>query len=150
MGKLKGPKVHTLIVQYGSHKYHKSKDKYKIKSHAHPNKEWYTKHFTDAFGSKGEKGRKWEKCTYCHKGFHPDSTCMKKKDLMTQIIKQNNLGDRILEGSKKKKTKDQNPKKGNYSHALISINSSPNDWIVDSRESHHMDASKIVYYSLDA
>jgi hypothetical protein len=29
MGKIKGPKVHALIMQDGSHKYHKSKDKYK-------------------------------------------------------------------------------------------------------------------------
>jgi hypothetical protein len=27
MGKMKGPKAHALNVQYGSHKYHKSKDK---------------------------------------------------------------------------------------------------------------------------
>jgi hypothetical protein len=39
MGKIKGPKVHALTVQYGIHQYHKSKYKYKGKSHAHPNKE---------------------------------------------------------------------------------------------------------------
>jgi hypothetical protein len=33
---------------------------------------------------------------------------------------------------------------------LIAINSSPDAWIVDSGESHHMDASKEVYYSFDA
>jgi hypothetical protein len=27
MGKIKGPKAHALTVQYGSHQYHKSKDK---------------------------------------------------------------------------------------------------------------------------
>jgi hypothetical protein len=51
-------------------------------------------------------------------------------DQMAQILQQNNLGDCIPEGSKKKKPEDQNPKKGNSSHALIAINSSPNDWIV--------------------
>ena len=69
---------------------------------------------------------------------------------MTQIIQKNNLVDRIPEGAKKKKPKDLNSKKDNSSHALISINSSLNTWIVDSRESHHMDASKEVYYSLYA
>ena len=58
MGKIKGPKVHALTVQDGSHKDHKSKSKYKWKAHAHPKKEGYTKPFTDAFRSKGEKGRK--------------------------------------------------------------------------------------------
>jgi hypothetical protein len=37
---------------------------------------------------------------------------MKKKiDLMTQILQQINLGDRIPDDAKKKKPEDQNPKK---------------------------------------
>jgi hypothetical protein len=69
---------------------------------------------------------------------------------MSQILQKNNLGDRIPKGAKKKKPEDLNPKKGNSIHALISINSSLDVWIVDSRASHHMAASKEVYYSLDA
>ena len=88
---------------------------------------------------------------YCHKGLHLESTCMQKQiDLMSQIIQQNNLGDRIPEGAKKKKPKDMNPKKGNYSHALISINSSLDAWIVDLGALHHMDSTKEFYSSLDA
>jgi hypothetical protein len=151
MGTIKGPRAHALTMQDGSHKYQKYKDKYKWKAHAHPKKEGYTKPFIDASRSKGEKGRKGEKCTYCHKGFHPKSTCMQKQiDIMTQILQKNNLGYHIPEGAKKKKPEDQNSKKDNSSHALIAINSSPDAWIVDSGESHHMDASKVVYYSLDA
>jgi hypothetical protein len=70
MGTIKGPRVHALTVHDGSQKYWKYKNKYKRKSHAHPKKEGYTKPFTDASESKGEKGRKGEKCRYCHKGFH--------------------------------------------------------------------------------
>jgi hypothetical protein len=151
MGIIKGPRVQALTVHDGSHKYHKYKDKYKQKSHAHPKKEGYTKPFTDASGSKGEKGRKGEKCTYYHKGFHSESACMqKKKDMMSQILQQNNLGDRILEGAKKKMLEDLNSKKGNSSHALIAINSSHDALIVDSGKSHQMAASKVVYSSLDA
>jgi hypothetical protein len=51
---------------------------------------------------------------------------------MNQILQQNNLGYSIPEFSKNKKPEDLNPKKGNSSHALISINSSLDDWIVDS------------------
>jgi hypothetical protein len=102
-----------------------------MKAHANPKKEGYSKPFTDASGSKGEKGRKEEKCTYFHKGFHPESACMQKQiDLMTQILQQNNLGDRTPEGAKKK-PEDQNPKKGNSSHALIVNKSSPDAWIID-------------------
>jgi hypothetical protein len=106
MGTIKGPRVHALTVHDGSHKYQKSKDKDKHKSHAHLKKEGYTKPFTDASRSKGEKGRKGEKCTYYHKGFHSESACMKKQiDLMSQIIQQNDLGDRIPEGAKKKQAR---------------------------------------------
>jgi hypothetical protein len=107
MGKIKGPKAHALTVQYGSHQHQKSKDKGKRKSHANPKKEGYSKPFTDASGSKGEKGRKGEKCTYCHKGFHPESACMEQKIyLMNQILQQNNLVYRILEGAKKNNPED--------------------------------------------
>jgi hypothetical protein len=51
---------------------------------------------------------------------------------MTQILQQNDLGDCIPEGAKKKKLEDQNPKKDNSSHALISIKFFPDAWIVDS------------------
>jgi hypothetical protein len=87
MGVIKGPRAHALTMHDGSHKYQKYKDKDKWKDHAHMKKEGYTKPFTDASRSKGEKGRKGEKCTYCHKGFHSESTCIQKKiDLMSQIL----------------------------------------------------------------
>jgi hypothetical protein len=57
---------------------------------------------------------------------------------------------RIPEGAKKKKPEDLNSKKSNSSHALIAINSSPDAWIIDLGASHHMVASKELYYSLDA
>jgi hypothetical protein len=131
MGTIKGPGAHALTMHDGSHEYKKSKDKYKRKSHVHTNKEGYTKPFINASRSKGEKGRKGEKCTYCHKGFHSESACMQKKiDLMSKIIYQNNIGYRISEGVEKNNPKDLNPKKDNSSHALISINSSPDAWII--------------------
>ena len=57
MGTIKGPRAHALTFHDGSHKYQKSKDKDKWKAHAHLKKEGYTKPFTDASRSKGEKGR---------------------------------------------------------------------------------------------
>jgi hypothetical protein len=87
MGTIKGPRAHALTVHDGSHKYNKCKNKYKRKSHAHTKKEGYTKAFNNASRSKGEKGRKGEKCTYYHNGFHLESACMKKQiDLMSQIL----------------------------------------------------------------
>jgi hypothetical protein len=72
MGKIKGPKVHALTMHDGiCHQNQKSKEKHQRKAHANPKKEGYSKPFNDASGSKGGKGRKGEKCTYTHKGFHP-------------------------------------------------------------------------------
>ena len=53
---IKGPRAHALAMHDGSHKYKKYKDKYKRKAHAHPKNEGYTKPFTEASRSKGEKG----------------------------------------------------------------------------------------------
>ena len=49
-----------------------------MKEHENLKKEGYSKPFNDASGSKGVKGRKGEKCTYFHKGFHPEYACMNK------------------------------------------------------------------------
>jgi hypothetical protein len=104
MGTIKGPRAHALTMHDGSHKYHKYKCKDKRKSHAHLKKEGHTKPFTDASVSKWEKGRKGEKCTYCHKGFHSESACMKDQiDTISQILHQINVGYRIPKGAKKKK-----------------------------------------------
>jgi hypothetical protein len=79
MGKIKGLKAHALTVQHGrAHQYKKYKYKYKRKEHTNTKKEWYSKPFNDASRSKGGKGRKGEKCSYFHKGFHPEFTCMQK------------------------------------------------------------------------
>jgi hypothetical protein len=47
-----------------------------MKEHANPKNEGYSKPFNDASRSKGGKGRKGDKSTYFHKGFHLESACM--------------------------------------------------------------------------
>ena len=95
MGKIKPPKAHALVVHDGSHnKNHRSdsnqknqQQKDKGKAHSHPKKEGYTKPFNDSSGSRNEKGKKGDKFTYCHRGFHPESSCMKKTiDQMAEIL----------------------------------------------------------------
>jgi hypothetical protein len=56
----------------------------------------------------------------------------KEIDIMSQILQQNNLGDFIPEGAKKKKLEYLNPKNDNSIHSFISIKSSLDAWIVDS------------------
>eukprot|EP00253_Pinus_taeda_P001912 PITA_01912 len=158
MGKIKPPKAHALAIHDSSHnKHHRSdssqknqQQKDKGKAHSHPKKEGYTKPFNDSSGSRNEKGKKGNRCTYCQRGFHPESSCMKKQiDQMAEILQKHNLGDHIPQGAKKK-TEDPPHGRGNNFHALVAINSSPDAWIIDSGASHHMAAAKEVYSSLDA
>jgi len=60
---------------------------------------------------------------------------------MAKILQKNNLGDHIPEPTKK--TLEDQAKRGN-SHALISINCSPNAWILDLGASHHMGETKNI------
>ena len=59
----------------------------------------------------------------------------KKIDLMNQFLQNNNLGDQIPEGAKKK-PEDHAPKANH--HALFFVQSSPNAWIVNLGASHHI------------
>ena len=68
---------------------------------------------------------------------------------MAQILHNHNLWDHIPEGAKKK-PKYHASGKGNSSHSLIAINSSPYAWIVDLGTFHHMDSTKEFFSSLDA
>jgi hypothetical protein len=56
---------------------------------------------------------------------------------MAHALQQKNFGNFILEGVKKQKEEYHAPKKGNH-HALVTINSSYNSWIIDYGASHHM------------
>lgn len=100
IGKIRGTKAHALSMHDGNHNpNHKYKYKEKGKAHAKPKKEGYTKPFNDSFGSEGEEGKKGEKCFYCHRGFHLESSCMKKQidqmAQMAQIFQKYNSGDHI-------------------------------------------------------
>jgi hypothetical protein len=68
---------------------------------------------------------------------------------MAQLLQKNNLGNFIPEGAKKKKKEYRAPKKGNH-HAMVTINSSFDSWIIDSGASHHMAAKEEIFTSLSS
>jgi hypothetical protein len=138
MGLMKDPKAHALTMHDGKG------------SSKHNRKEGYSKPFNDSSGSRdssdSKKKKKGKQCSYCNKLNHKESTCMMKHiDLMAQTLQQNNLGNFIPEGVKKRKEEYPAPKKGNH-HALVAINSSSDSWIIDSSASHHM-ATKDDFFS---
>ena len=109
MGTLKNSKAHALIVH--------------AKGKANP------KPPDGSSGSKERKGTKGQSmCNYCHRGFHPESACMKKTiDLMVQTLQQHNLGDHIPENAKNKSGEKAPDPIGN-GHALIALHSAPQEW----------------------
>jgi hypothetical protein len=70
-----------------------------------------------------------------------------KRDLMTQIIQKNNLGDQIPEGAKKK-PEDHAPKVNH--HALFVFHFALVSWIMGSSASHHMAATQDILSYLNA
>jgi hypothetical protein len=152
MGIIKEPNENALDMHdINNTSNSKSKQKIKGKLHANPNKEGYSKPFDDSSGYKGGKGKKGKsKCGYCNHDYHLELACMKKWiDMLVYILQNNNLRDHILEATKKK-SKDKALAKGGNSHALIVINSYLDAWILYSRESHHMETTKNVLYSIFA
>jgi hypothetical protein len=147
MGEIKSSKVHALVVHESNKSNLKTKQKGKGKKDPEQRKEGNFKPFDESSSSKGGKGKKGKtKCGYCNHDYHPESSCMKKTiDLMVQTLQQNNLGDCIPENAKKKPG-DKAPQNRGNSHALISIHSSPDAWILDSGASHHMEATKMSYH----
>ena len=68
---------------------------------------------------------------------------------MARTLQQNNLGHHILESSMKKMEEKPSETRGN-DHSLIYFHSTPQEWIVDSEGSHHMDSSKKLFSSVHA
>ena len=89
--------------------------------------------------SKKNKGE-MSKCTYCSKGFHPESSCMKKQ------IEKNNIS---LPNSSKKREGGLNSEDKERFHALVVGTSSSPSFIIDSGASRHMVLTKEAFSSLD-
>ena len=87
------------------------------------------------------------KCTYCSKGYHPESSCIKKKiDMLTQILAKNNIS--LLDCSKKREG-ESNSEDRERVHALVVGTSSSPSFIINSGSSRHMVSTKEIFSSLD-
>jgi hypothetical protein len=97
MGVIKKSKAHALVAHVcSSSQNQKYKVKGKPKLREKSKKEWYSKPFNDSWRSKSGKQLKGNRCTYRNRGFHLESTCMKKKiDLMVHSLQKNNLREQI-------------------------------------------------------
>ena len=87
------------------------------------------------------------KCTYYSKGYHPKSSCMKKKiDMLTQLLEKNNIS---LPNCSKKREGGSNSEDRERVHALVAGTSSSPSFIIDSRASRHMVSTREVFSFLD-
>ena len=99
IGALKNSNPHVLTTQ-GSSK--KNKHKNKGKKDQENKKEGKQNSTDESLNFKASKGNKEnKKCSYCNRGFHPKSSCMKKTiDLMEQTLEQHHLENlfQIMQG----------------------------------------------------
>ncbi|KAH9291034.1 hypothetical protein KI387_044163 [Taxus chinensis] len=90
MGTLKNSKAHALVVHASEKNNSKSNQQFKgkAKKDSDPRKEGKPKPLDGSTGSKEKRDKKGNsKCTYCNRGYHPESSCMKKTiDLMAQSL----------------------------------------------------------------
>ena len=100
-----------------------------------------------ASGSK--KKKKFEKalCSYCMRGFHLEISCMKKIiDQMEKLLEQHNIA--FLEGARNTDYGEIIEDHDEICHALKASCSKSHAFLIDSRASNHMVASKEPFSSL--
>ena len=87
------------------------------------------------------------KCTYCSKGYHPESSCMKKQiDMLTQFLEKKNIS---LPNCSKKREGGSNSEDKERVHALVVGTLSSPSFIIDFGASIHMVSTREIFSSLD-
>jgi hypothetical protein len=88
MGAINSSKALALVVHEINKSNLKTKQKGKGKKDLEQRNDSYFKSFDDSSNSKGGKGKQGKtKCGYYNRGYHPESSCMKKTiDLMAQTL----------------------------------------------------------------
>ena len=88
MGALKNSKSHAFVVHESSKTNAKNKQKQKGKKESDKRKGDKNKSTEETSNSKvGKQKKDKTKCSYCGRGFHPESSCMKNTiDLMAQVL----------------------------------------------------------------
>src|SRR5713101_6208165 len=87
------------------------------------------------------------KCSYCSKGNHTESSCMKKQiDMLNQLLEKNGIS---LPESSKKREGGSSLDDRERVHALVPGTSSSPIFIIDSGASRHMVLTKEAFTSLD-
>ena len=85
--------------------------------------------------------------SYCSKGHHPESSCMKKKiNMLTQLLEKHNIS--LPEGTKKKERGPSFEDKERV-HALVASTLRSPSFIIDFGASRHMDSTRQAFLSLD-
>ena len=150
MGTIKPSKEQDLVA--GSSRVD-SKGKKKENSKMPPKQERdKTKSQEESLGSKKDPQKKknkgeMSKWACCSNGYHPESSCMKKKiDMLTQHLEKNNIS--LLECTIKREGRS-NSNDSERVHAVVAKNSRSSTFIIDSGASRHMVSTRETFSSLD-
>ena len=97
--------------------------------------------------NKDKKGKEKEKCTCFHKGWHPESSCMKKTiDTMAQLLEKNNIP--VLDIARKKDGNSSSNESKEKCHALVASTSNSSSFVIDSGASRNMVAKRDIFSSM--
>ena len=146
MGTIKA-KGQTLAMGFSN----ASKGKQKENNSKHPEKRKSekTKSNDDVSNppkEKDKKGKEKTKCTYFHKGWNPEISCMKKIiDQMAQLLEKNNIP--VPDGTRKKYGTSSSYNKEKF-HALVEGDSNSSTFIIDLGDSRHMVSTIYLFSSM--
>ena len=86
---------------------------------------------------KEKKGKEKAKCSYCHKGWHLEISCMKKTiDTMVQLLEKNNIP--VPDNARKRDGNSSSSEGQDKFHALVVGNYNSSSFIISLGASKHM------------
>ena len=97
----------------------------------------------DPSGSKRRKknGKGKKICSYCGRGFHPESSCMRRQlDEMALLLKKHNIS--APASARKDDSKEEDEEYQRKGHALKACCTSAHVFLIDFGASNHMAASR--------
>ena len=96
---------------------------------------------------KEKKGKEKAKCYYFQKGWHRESSCMKKTiDTITRLLEKNNIP--VPDNARKKDGNSSSSQRKEKCHALVAGISNSSSFIIDLGASRHMVSRREFFSSM--
>ena len=150
MGSIKTKDQALAVVFFNSSKVNpKSKNLKLLKKKKNPEKPKSSDASSKPSNEKDKKGREKAKCTYCHKGWHLESACMKNTiDTMAQLLEKNNIP--VPHSARKKDGNSSSSEGKEKCHVLVVGTSNSLSFIIDLGASRNMVSRREFFSSMNS